>query len=150
MLWVAVVAVSFRSTLSDPRSMRHQELLEHSLLAVTGIVVVLAAVLLAAAFARRIAHEVAGLAVASETADERLPQLVEALQSGEQPAPADLIPAQLPASTAEMAQTAAAIPACSAPPSAAAAARPGCATASGRSSSAWPGGTSRCCNGSCA
>ncbi len=108
-LWVAVVAVSFRSTLSDPRSMRHRELLEHSLLAVTGIVVVLAAVLLAAAFARRIAHEVAGLAVASETADERLPQLVEALQSGEQPAPADLIPAQLPASTAEMARTAAAV-----------------------------------------
>ncbi len=108
-LWVAVVAVTLRDALTAPTSMRHRELLEHSLLAVTGIIVVLAAVLLAAAFARRLGREVASLAAASETADERLPQMVEALRGGEQPATTDRLPEQLPVSTAELARTAAAV-----------------------------------------
>jgi signal transduction histidine kinase len=66
----------------------HRALVEAGVLAGVALVVVICTVLLVAAFARRLSHEVQGLTEAArKLADEQLPRAVRELHSGQLPTP---------------------------------------------------------------
>ena len=87
----------------------HRALVEAGVLAGVALVVAVCTVLLVAAFARRLSHEVQGLTEAArKLADEQLPRAVRELHSGQLPAPgpeADRPPGVRP----KMAEVAAAV-----------------------------------------
>jgi signal transduction histidine kinase len=88
----------------------HRALIEAAVVVGSGLAVVLVALILVGRFARRMSREADALAAtARHLADERLPQIVEALRSGEQVAE-EATTAPLPQATvAEIAATAAAV-----------------------------------------
>src|SRR5882724_3875661 len=66
----------------------HRALVEAGVLAGVALVVAICTVLLVAAFARRLSHEVQGLTEAArKLADEQLPRVVRELHSGQLPTP---------------------------------------------------------------
>jgi len=88
----------------------HRALIEASVVTGSGLVVVLVTLILVGRFARRMSREADALAAtARHLADERLPQIVKALRSGEQVAE-EAMAAPLPqASVAEIAAAVAAV-----------------------------------------
>lgn len=112
LLWGVVVSTTLGGTLGAAGSsaQSHRDLVEFTLLAGTGLVVVLASATLMGLFAQRLTRDVADLeATARHLADERLPQLLDRLRHGEHPAPADEVPLRTHARTAEIARAAEAI-----------------------------------------
>ncbi len=110
-LWGVVATTTLGGVLgAHGSSQSHRDLVEFTLLAVTGLVVVLASAALMGLFAQRLTRDAADLeATARHLADERLPQLLERLRRGEPPSPADEVPLRTHARTAEIARAAEAI-----------------------------------------
>ena len=91
-------------------SLSHRELARLILLAGGGLIVALGAVILMGLFARRLSKDISGLAVtARHLADQQLPQFVERLRDGEQPAEADEDSQRPHIKTTEIAEAVAAI-----------------------------------------
>jgi signal transduction histidine kinase len=115
LLWGVVTGVVLSGALARLRWLAsmapgHRALIEDSVVTGSGLIVVLVALILVGRFARRMSREADALAAtARHLADERLPQIVEALRSGEQVAE-EATAAPLPqASVAEIAAAVAAV-----------------------------------------
>ena len=99
LLWGLAVGIVLATSLAGHGafSQNHQELVGIVLIVAAGLIVVIAALILTGSFARRLSHDITGLAVtAHRLADEQLPQLLErrragdrTAQAGTQPSPAD-------------------------------------------------------------
>ena len=99
LLWGLAVGIVLATSLAGHGafSQNHQELVGIVLIVAAGLVVVIAALILTGSFARRLSHDITGLAVtARRLADEQLPQQLErrragdrTAQAGTQPSPAD-------------------------------------------------------------
>ena len=99
LLWGLAVGIVLATSLAGHGafSHNHQELVGIVLIVAAGLVVVIAALILTGSFARRLSHDITGLAVtARRLADEQLPQQLErrragdrTAQAGTQPSPAD-------------------------------------------------------------
>ena len=99
LLWGLAVGIVLATSLAGHGafSQNHQELVGIVLIVAAGLIVVIAALILTGSFARRLSHDITGLAVtARRLADEQLPQQLErrragdrTAQAGTQPSPAD-------------------------------------------------------------
>ena len=99
LLWGLAVGIVLATSLAGHGafSHNHQELVGIVLIVAAGLIVVIAALILTGSFARRLSHDITGLAVtARRLADEQLPQQLErrragdrTAQAGTQPSPAD-------------------------------------------------------------
>ena len=99
LLWGLAVGIVLATSLAGHGafSRNHQELVGIVLIVAAGLIVVIAALILTGSFARRLSHDITGLAVtARRLADEQLPQQLErrragdrTAQAGTQPSPAD-------------------------------------------------------------
>jgi signal transduction histidine kinase len=87
LLWGLAVGIVLASSLTGHGvfSHNHRELVGIVLIVAAGLVVVIAALILTGSFARRLAHDITGLAAtARRLADQQLPQLLDRRQAGEQ------------------------------------------------------------------
>jgi signal transduction histidine kinase len=92
LLWGLAVGIVLATSLAGHGafSQNHQDLVGIVLIVAAGLVVVIAALILTGSFARRLSHDITGLAVtARRLADEQLPQLLERRRAGDQTAQAD-------------------------------------------------------------
>jgi signal transduction histidine kinase len=97
LLWGLAVGIVLATSLAGhgALSQNHQDLVGIVLIVAAGLVVVIAALVLTGSFARRLSHDITGLAVtARRLADEQLPQLPERRRAGDQTAQADVQPGQ--------------------------------------------------------
>ena len=95
LLWGLAVGIVLATSLAGHGafSHNHQELVGIVLIVAAGLVVVIAALILTGSFARRLSHDITGLAVtAHRLADEQLPQLLERRRAGDQTAQAGTQP----------------------------------------------------------
>ena len=95
LLWGLAVGIVLATSLAGHGafSQNHQELVGIVLIVAAGLIVVIAALILTGSFARRLSHDITGLAVtAHRLADEQLPQLLERRRAGDQTAQAGTQP----------------------------------------------------------
>jgi signal transduction histidine kinase len=95
LLWGVAVGIVLATSLAGhgALSQNHQDLVGIVLIVAAGLVVVIAALILTGSFARRLSHDITGLAVtARRLADEQLPQQLERRRAGDHTAQADAQP----------------------------------------------------------
>jgi signal transduction histidine kinase len=112
LLWGLAAGIVLATSLSGHGAFSHdhQELVGIVLIVAAGLVVVIAALILTASFARRLSQDISGLAAtAHRLADEQLPQLIERQRAGEKVREADPATLGPPPKTAEIADAVAAI-----------------------------------------
>jgi hypothetical protein len=112
LLWGLAAGIVLATSLSGHGAFSHdhQELVGIVLIVAAGLVVVIAALILTGLFARRLSHDISGLAAtAHRLADEQLPQLIERQRAGEKVREADPAALGPPPKTAEIADAVAAI-----------------------------------------